>query len=64
MDRISVCLKLKTVGGPFLGTPFGKLTAGIIFGGGLAFDSHSPRCLRMSRITDGSSMLLMIRIAP
>jgi len=35
-----------------------------IFGGGLALASHNPRCSRMARITDGSSILLMIRMDP
>jgi len=33
-------------------------------GGGLVLSSQSPRCLRMSRITDWSSMKLMIRMIP
>ena len=35
-----------------------------IFGGGLDRTSQMPRCLRMARFTDGSSMLLMTRMAP
>jgi len=35
-----------------------------IFGGGLALASHNPRCSRMARITDGSSIKLMIRMVP
>ena len=33
-----------------------------IFGGGLDLTSQMPRYSRMARITDGSSMLLMIRM--
>ena len=36
-DRVSVCLRLKIVGGPFLGTPFDQLTAGIMLFGGTPF---------------------------
>gem|GEM_PF-1721005 len=35
-----------------------------ISGGGLALASHNPKWLRIARITDGSSMKLMIRMIP
>lgn len=35
-----------------------------IFGGGLDRTSQSPRWVRISRMTDGSSMKLMIRMVP
>jgi hypothetical protein len=35
-----------------------------VFGGGLDRTSQMPRYLRVSRMTDGSSMLLMTRMAP
>ena len=35
-----------------------------VFGGGLDLTSQMPRCLRIARMTDGSSILLTIRMAP
>jgi len=35
-----------------------------ILGGGLDRTSQRPRCIRISRITNGSSMKLMMRMVP
>ena len=47
-----------------LSVPCRKTGGSWIFGGGLDLAGHNPRCSRMARMTEGSSMLLMTRIAP
>jgi len=47
-----------------LHVPYMQTGGSWILGGGLVLASHNPRCWRMARMTEGSSMLPMTRMAP